>query len=109
MKPGSLLSFNDDDFVDFEDLQLGPKIGEGQFSTVFVGRYFGETPAKGPPCCVGVGPCPNYLWPRLGPSSGDHVAIKRQTRNTKALERYLTRELGALKHLRHENLIEFLG
>jgi hypothetical protein len=41
--------------------------------------------------------------------AGDLVAVKKQTRNTKALERYLTRELAALKNLQHDNLIEFLG
>lgn len=39
----SLMNFLEDDFIiHFEDLEIGPKIGEGQFSTVFLGRYFGR-------------------------------------------------------------------
>jgi len=41
--------------------------------------------------------------------AGDLVAVKKQSRNTKTIERYLERELAALKTLKHPNLIEFIG
>lgn len=39
----SPLQFAEDDFmIHIEDLEIGPKIGEGQFSTVCLGRYIGK-------------------------------------------------------------------
>jgi serine/threonine protein kinase len=77
----TVLAFEEHDFaINYQEIQLGPQIGQGQFSTVFLGRYF-----------------------------GDLVAIKKQTRNTKAIQNYLTRELAALNSLHHPNIIEFLG
>ena len=76
-----VLLFSEEDFLlDIQDIKIGPQIGEGQFSTVYFGIYF-----------------------------GDPVAVKKQTRKGKDLERYLIRELGALKNLRHANLVEFYG
>lgn len=49
------------------------------------------------------------MWLRLCLLAGETVAVKKQTRNTKAMERYLERELAALKNLQHENLMEFYG
>lgn len=76
-----LPNFEDSDFyVNPDSVNLGPPIGEGAFSTVFVGRYF-----------------------------GDIVAVKKQTRQGKDLEKYLLRELAVLKYIRHENMLEYIG
>ena len=76
-----VLTFTEEDFlINIEDIKMGPKIGEGQFSTVYYATYF-----------------------------GDPVAVKKQTRQGKDLERYLLRELGALNNLKHKNLVEFYG
>jgi hypothetical protein len=38
-----LLEFAEDDFIIHkEELDFGPQIGEGNFSTVYLARYFGE-------------------------------------------------------------------
>lgn len=58
----------------------GPQIGEGQFSRVFLGKYF-----------------------------GDYVAIKKQIRQDKVLDCYLLRELAVLKNASHENLVGYIG
>ncbi|CAM9842462.1 unnamed protein product, partial [Phaeothamnion confervicola] len=76
-----LPDFEDTDFyVNGDSVTLGPTIGEGAFSTVYVGRYF-----------------------------GDAVAVKKQTRQGKDLEKYLLRELSVLKYIRHENMLEYIG
>ena len=77
----SLEGFTESDFwLEIKDIQIGSLIGSGQFSKVYVGRYF-----------------------------GDLVAVKIQKREGKALETYLLRELAVLKNARHENLIAYLG
>lgn len=58
----------------------GPKIGQGMFSQVFVGKYF-----------------------------GDYVAVKKQTREGKGLDIYLLRELAVLKNMQHQNLVGYIG
>ncbi len=58
----------------------GPQIGEGQFSRVYIGKYF-----------------------------GDYVAVKKQTRQDKVLDCYLLRELAVLKNASHENLVGYIG
>lgn len=58
----------------------GPKIGEGQFSKVFIGKYF-----------------------------GDHVAVKKQIRKEEGLDTYLLRELAVLKNVSHKNLVGYIG
>jgi len=76
-----LPSFHESDFwVDLDHVQLGPQIGRGQFSTVYVGKYF-----------------------------GDIVAVKKQTREALTLETYLMRELSVLKSCHHENLVSYFG
>lgn len=76
-----LPDFADSDFyVNPESVVLGPSIGEGAFSTVFAGRYF-----------------------------GDIVAVKKQTRQGKDLEKYLLRELAVLKYIRHKSMLEYIG
>ena len=76
-----LPSFHESDFwVDLGHVQLGPQIGRGQFSTVYVGKYF-----------------------------GDIVAVKKQTREALTLETYLMRELSVLKSCHHENLVSYFG
>lgn len=64
----------------FRSHHRGPKIGQGQFSTVFIGKYF-----------------------------GDLVAIKKQAREQKDLDAYLVRELAVLKNIDHPNLISYIG
>jgi serine/threonine protein kinase len=71
---------DDDFFIQKDDLSLGPELGQGQFSTVHLGKYF-----------------------------GDLVAIKVQHRSSPNLENYLRRELTILKECRHENLLEYIG
>jgi serine/threonine protein kinase len=66
--------------VNPDSVALGPSIGEGAFSTVYAARYF-----------------------------GDVVAVKKQTRQGKDLEKYLLRELAVLKYIRHENMLEYIG
>jgi len=63
-----------------ENVTLGPEVGRGMFSTVHVGKYF-----------------------------GDVVAIKIQKREQEQLEGYLLRELAVLKNTAHENLLSYLG
>lgn len=76
-----LPSFHESDFwVDLDHVHLGPQIGRGQFSTVYVGKYFGDT-----------------------------VAVKKQTREALTLETYLMRELSVLKSCQHENLVSYFG
>ena len=59
---------------------IGPAVGEGAFSTVYIGKYF-----------------------------GDVVAVKKQTRQGRDLEKYLLRELSVLKYIRHQNMLEYIG
>ncbi|CAM9099951.1 unnamed protein product [Phaeothamnion confervicola] len=76
-----LPSFTDSDFyLNLEDVQIGPQIGQGAFSKVYLGRYFGEL-----------------------------VAVKKQARAERDLEAYLLRELSVLKHYQHENLLQYIG
>jgi serine/threonine protein kinase len=58
----------------------GKIIGRGAFSTVHIGRYF-----------------------------GDLVAVKKQTRDQKDLDEYLRRELAVLKNINHTNLVAYIG
>jgi len=38
------LAFADHDFlVNYDDLIMGPQVGSGHFSNVYIGRYFGES------------------------------------------------------------------
>lgn len=77
----TLSRFHDSDFfLDIKNVTLGPIVGQGQFSEVHVGRYF-----------------------------GDLVAIKIQKRENAQLEEYLVRELSVLKNTGHENLLGYLG
>eukprot|EP01041_Mallomonas_annulata_P012157 gene12157-25510_t len=59
---------------------IGPKIGEGEFSTVFIGKY-----------------------------CGDYVAVKKQSRQGNSIEQYLLRELTVLKYVHHTNLMGYIG
>jgi serine/threonine protein kinase len=61
-------------------ISSGPQIGQGQFSKVYIGKYF-----------------------------GDYVAIKKQIRQDKVLDCYLLRELSVLKNAIHENLVGYFG
>jgi len=70
----------DDFLTEPSDLQLGPVIGEGQFGSVHIGKYF-----------------------------GDIVAVKTQKRSTVQIDAYILRELSVLKFCRHENLLEYIG
>lgn len=58
----------------------GPIIGEGQFSTVYLGKYF-----------------------------GDYVAVKKQIREDRGLDNYLLRELSVLKNSSHPNFVSYIG
>jgi serine/threonine protein kinase len=73
---------NDDNdiWMDMKDVAIGQKIGQGQFSTVYVGKYF-----------------------------GDLIAVKKQVRDVQALETYLIREITVLKKCVHENLVSYIG
>lgn len=64
----------------FYCLRSGKIIGTGAFSTVHIGRYF-----------------------------GDVVAVKKQTREEKDLDEYLLRELAVLKNINHHNLVAYIG
>lgn len=73
--------FHESDFsFDNKVVSIGPKIGSGQFSVVYLGKYF-----------------------------GDFVAIKKQTRVGSTIEQYLLRELAVLKHVQHRNLMGYIG
>ena len=61
-------------------IHSGPKIGAGQFSEVFIGKYF-----------------------------GDFVAVKKQTRQGDNIEEYLLRELSVLKHVQHSSIMGYIG
>lgn len=40
---GAELSFSDSDFfLNLDDVDIGPQIGQGAFSKVYLGRYLGE-------------------------------------------------------------------
>jgi serine/threonine protein kinase len=74
---------NSDDgdiWMDIKRVTIGQQIGQGQFSTVYIGRYF-----------------------------GDIIAVKKQTREAQALETYLIREITVLKKCQHENLVTYIG
>ncbi|CAM9762592.1 unnamed protein product [Ascophyllum nodosum] len=76
-----LPDFEESDFyVEQEHVTIGPSVGEGAFSTVYIGKYF-----------------------------GDVVAVKKQTRQGRDLEKYLLRELSVLKYIRHQNMLEYIG
>ncbi|CAM9813754.1 unnamed protein product [Scytosiphon promiscuus] len=76
-----LPDFEESDFyVEQEQVAIGPAVGEGAFSTVYIGKYF-----------------------------GDVVAVKKQTRQGRDLEKYLLRELSVLKYIRHQNMLEYIG
>ena len=66
--------------IDHSDCTIGKIIGKGAFSTVHIGRYF-----------------------------GDLVAIKKQIRDQKDLDDYLLRELAVLKNINHANLVAYIG
>mmetsp|Transcript_8013 Transcript_8013/g.29988 ORF Transcript_8013/g.29988 Transcript_8013/m.29988 type:complete len:540 (-) Transcript_8013:36-1655(-) len=69
-----------DFFLDMEKVEIGPQIGVGHFSKVYIARYF-----------------------------GDLVAVKKQHREQKAMDGYLLRELSVLKHVTHPNLLVYVG
>ena len=69
-----------DFFLDSSDVVIGPEIGQGQFSNVFIGKYF-----------------------------GDYVAVKKQARDQRDLAAYLQRELAVLKNIDHQNLVAYIG
>eukprot|EP01038_Epipyxis_sp_PR26KG_P007775 gene7775-10562_t len=74
-------AFKDSDFwLDIENISIGPEIGKGKFSIVYIGKYF-----------------------------GDLVAVKKQTRIEVTLDEYLWRELSILKVCDHENLVSYIG
>ena len=74
-------SFEECDFwVDLSNIKMGPEIGSGMFSKVYLGDYF-----------------------------GDLVAVKKQTRDSEKLEDYLFRELAVLKSAHHPNLMAYFG
>ena len=48
------LSFNDSDFyLNMDDVDIGPQIGQGAFSKVYLGRYLGELVSFLTTFCVG--------------------------------------------------------
>jgi serine/threonine protein kinase len=70
-------------WVDMKDVVIGPQIGAGEFSKVYIGSYF-----------------------------GDLVAIKKQSRVLEGLETYLLRELTILRKLRESDqkyFVTFVG
>lgn len=66
--------------INMNDITLGQVIGKGSFSTVYLGKYL-----------------------------GDHVAVKKQTREKVELEHYHLRELAMLKSCKHDNLVKYIG
>ena len=64
----------------FDAIYKGPQIGEGAFSKIFLGRYF-----------------------------GDIVAVKEQVRDTEEMDEYLKREISILKEVSHPNVLNFCG
>lgn len=47
------LSFNDSDFyLNMDDVDIGPQIGQGAFSKVYLGRYLGELVRNSCFCCL---------------------------------------------------------
>jgi serine/threonine protein kinase len=58
----------------------GPQIGQGAFSKIYLGRYF-----------------------------GDVVAIKEQLREKEEMDEYLKREISILKQASHPNILNFCG
>ena len=77
-----LPAFNEDSdfYVSPSNVVVGPVIGSGQFSRVYLAKYF-----------------------------GDYVAVKKQTRDAEELETYLLRELAVLSFVRHGNMLEYIG
>lgn len=75
-----LLEDDNDYHIDLKDVSIGKLIGQGQFATVYAGKYF-----------------------------GDYVAIKKQVREAKVLENYLIREISVLRRAQHDNLISYFG
>lgn len=70
----------DNHFINQKDVVIGNVVGEGQFGSVYVGKYF-----------------------------GDYVAVKRQICDTGGVQEYLQREIKALKKLQHDHIMSFHG
>ena len=70
----------DDFFINPWDVVIGNVVGEGQFGSVYVGKYF-----------------------------GDYVAVKRQVCEAGGVQEYLQREINALKKVKHDHIMSFYG
>lgn len=87
------------------DLKLGPEVGRGQFSTVFVGRR-----SVPPPEATQALQEEEGVEDRGGSNQFELVAVKRQhLRQQEALDEYLARELEVMGKLHHPNVVRFLG
>ena len=62
------------------DVLIGKAVGEGQFGSVYIGKYF-----------------------------GDLVAVKKQICEAKGLQGYLLREINVLKRVQHDHIMSYFG
>lgn len=67
-------------FQSIQEIEIGPEIGQGQFSTVYAGRW-----------------------------NGVFVSVKKQSRSLEELDEYLRREIEILRTMTHPNVIRFIG
>jgi len=70
----------DPNSLDVCQIEVGPKIGEGQFAKVFIGRFCGE-----------------------------HVAVKKQMMEDGGLQEYMRLELKVLQFCEHEHVLKYVG
>ena len=63
-----------------KDVVIGKLVGQGQFGSVYIGKYF-----------------------------GDFVAVKKQVCDAEVLQTYLQREINVLKKVQHDNIMSYVG
>lgn len=63
-----------------KDVLIGKLVGQGQFGSVYIGKYF-----------------------------GDFVAVKKQVCDAEVLQTYLQREINVLKKVQHVNIMSYFG
>lgn len=69
-----------DYLINPSDVIIGKPVGQGQFGSVYIGKYF-----------------------------GDFVAVKKQVCEAKGLQAYLQREINVLKRVQHDHIMSYYG
>jgi serine/threonine protein kinase len=69
-----------DYLINPSDVIIGKAVGQGQFGSVYIGKYF-----------------------------GDFVAVKKQVCEAKGLQAYLQREINVLKRVQHDHIMSYYG